>query len=244
MNPNGRPRVLDNVANQEQVLHAVADGLSERAAAQSVGIGIRTLQRFTRERPKFRARLRKAKARHEAQLVASINDAISTNPRIAAWKLERHNPKDYHFRRPPPFNLDQALDIVSALFKAAFQFIVGDRSRQGYSEAAHRLLEAHPRAVADRLKQGLQPPFWLSRPLPSTNPNAPPAPPLPEQTNPSAAQTDPHPTTMPPLTPTSVETSDPPSSDPPGSDPPASEAPTSDPLTSDAPSSDVSSSVQ
>lgn len=77
------------------VAQALQVGATKEAAAAHAGIDDNTLYRWMRDDPAFASLVAAAEAAAEMTMTTAVYRAVSTDPKMAAWWLERRRPKQY-----------------------------------------------------------------------------------------------------------------------------------------------------
>lgn len=122
----GRPRVLDD-AKRREICALIAGGCDLREAARYVRCSVNTIRREAERNADFGEQLRRSEMYAELSPLRSMQQAIGTHWRAAAWFLERAYPHRFGRRDPATFNSQQArrlltevLDIVASEMPDSF----------------------------------------------------------------------------------------------------------------------------
>ena len=124
----GRPRALDD-AKRREICALVAGGCAVRDAARYVRCSARTIRREAERDPDFHQQLRRSEMYAQLSPLRSMQQAVATHWRAAAWMLERAYPDRFARRDPAAFAPKQArrllgevLSIISSEVPDVFQY--------------------------------------------------------------------------------------------------------------------------
>lgn len=141
----GRKRKLD-LAAQTLLCQLVAAGASIAAAADKVGVTLRTVQREVKDNEDFEHDLRLAEEAAPVDPLKLMQAAAKAHWRAAAWLLERTDPERYGKRPAGACSADQFHKALAAVLEAALE-AADPASRRSIYQAAQAVVDDAMRRI-------------------------------------------------------------------------------------------------
>jgi hypothetical protein len=119
----GRPRSLDEIKRRE-ICALVSAGCDIRRAARYVRCAASTIHREAQRDPEFLEQLRRAEMAAQLHPLHTMQQAVATHWRAAAWFLERTDPERFSRRDPRNFGQKQFRALTGELVDVIYSEIV------------------------------------------------------------------------------------------------------------------------